>query len=257
MARKFTVFEKFGECFELLNEDDRRDFAYAITSYGMLGEEVELPYPFDAMFALVKEDIDNSIRASENGGKGGRPKSKNTVSEDEKPVVYEKPKTNPSQSKPSHTSTSQEIDGCSTDVEQLVGQEPDAASQGSPPYDEIIAYLNVKTGRKFSPGNKATRKHIHARWEEGYRLDDFKAAIDNQCREWLGNDMGKYLRPETLFCSKHFDSYVNNVPRKHEDKTSASPPLQQAIMSCPECGGSSWSLGGGRYECPRCGEWST
>ena len=33
--------------------------------------------------------------------------------------------------------------------------------------------------------------------------------IDKKCNEWLGTDMEKYLRPETLFGTK-FESYLNS-----------------------------------------------
>lgn len=77
------------------------------------------------------------------------------------------------------------------------------------PYKEIIAYLNNKTGRDYKPAAAKNKKPIHARWQEGYRLQDFKKVIDNKCFSW-GNDpkMSQYLRPETIFGPK-FDGYLN------------------------------------------------
>lgn len=77
------------------------------------------------------------------------------------------------------------------------------------PYKEIIAYLNEKTGRDYKPAAAKNKKPIHARWQEGYRLQDFKKVIDNKCFSW-GNDpkMSQYLRPETIFGPK-FDGYLN------------------------------------------------
>lgn len=77
------------------------------------------------------------------------------------------------------------------------------------PYKEIIAYLNEKTGRDYKPVAAKNKKPIHARWQEGYRLQDFKKVIDNKCFSW-GNDpkMSQYLRPETIFGPK-FDGYLN------------------------------------------------
>ena len=43
---------------------------------------------------------------------------------------------------------------------------------------------------------------------EKFTVDDFKTVIDKKSREWLGTDMEKYLRPETLFGTK-FESYLN------------------------------------------------
>lgn len=80
------------------------------------------------------------------------------------------------------------------------------------PYQEIIAYLNQKADRKYKHTTPKTKQLIKARWNEGFQLEDFKAAIDNQVREWLNDSkMDKYLRPETLFGTK-FESYLNNGP---------------------------------------------
>ena len=74
---------------------------------------------------------------------------------------------------------------------------------------EIISYLNAKTGKRFNAATKTTIGHINARIGEGATLEDFKAAIDNQVREWMGTKDEKYLRPATLFNSDKFDGYVN------------------------------------------------
>ena len=85
MADSFTWFEKFGEVCSKLSGEDRKEFVYAIAMYGMYGEEVELPYPLDALFASVKDDVDNSKSARKSGSKGGRPK----VSDNQKRGVSE------------------------------------------------------------------------------------------------------------------------------------------------------------------------
>lgn len=78
-------------------------------------------------------------------------------------------------------------------------------------YSSVIDYLNEKTERtgkeKYSSTSTKTQKLIKARLREKYELEDFKTVIDKKCKEWLGTDMEKYLRPETLFGSK-FESYL-------------------------------------------------
>ncbi|ARF66698.1 conserved phage C-terminal domain-containing protein [Paenibacillus larvae] len=76
------------------------------------------------------------------------------------------------------------------------------------PFQEIINYLNQKAGTKYRANSKATQKHIQARWNEKFTLDDFKTVIDKKVEEWSGSSMEQYLRPETLFGSK-FESYLN------------------------------------------------
>lgn len=81
-------------------------------------------------------------------------------------------------------------------------------SPTSYPFQEVIEYLNLRTGKKFKAGSKANQKHIKARFSEGFTLEDFKRVIDLKCEEWSGSQMETYLRPETLFGNK-FDSYLN------------------------------------------------
>ena len=81
---------------------------------------------------------------------------------------------------------------------------------------EIIAYLNEKTGSSYKPTTQKTLSLIHAREEEGFTLEDFKAVIDHKQDQW-GNDpkMRQYLRPETLFGTK-FEGYLNDARRTQE-----------------------------------------
>lgn len=83
------------------------------------------------------------------------------------------------------------------------------------PYSEIISYLNEKTGRSFRNVD-ANKKLIKARWNEGFKVEDFKTVIDNMVTNWSGklfNDVPaeNYLQPKTLFSNK-FDSYLNQIP---------------------------------------------
>jgi uncharacterized phage protein (TIGR02220 family) len=73
---------------------------------------------------------------------------------------------------------------------------------------DVVAYLNSKAGKSYKATSKMTQKHIKARLNEGYTLDDFKTVIDRKCRKWLGTKMEDYLRPETLFGTK-FEGYLN------------------------------------------------
>ena len=89
------------------------------------------------------------------------------------------------------------------------------------PYKEIIDYLNKKVGAHYKPSSKANQRLIKARWNEGYRLQDFKTVIDNKAFEWQNSDMWQYMRPTTLFKSK-FDDYLNanNLNRTKNKPTS-------------------------------------
>jgi len=87
------------------------------------------------------------------------------------------------------------------------------------PYSEIISYLNEKTGRSFRT-TEAHKRFIKARWNEDYKLDDFKRVVDNKVADWTGKTINgqpaeKYLQPSTLFGTK-FDNYLNQAPMRQE-----------------------------------------
>ena len=77
-------------------------------------------------------------------------------------------------------------------------------------YKEIINYLNMILDSNYKYTTKKTQDCIKARLNEGFTVDDFKTVIDKKAKEWLGTDMEKYLRPETLFGNK-FEGYLNQT----------------------------------------------
>lgn len=80
------------------------------------------------------------------------------------------------------------------------------------PYQEVVNYLNQKTGKNFKASSTVTQRHIKARFADGYTLDDFKRVIDTKTTQWLKDKkMAGYLRPNTLFGAK-FESYLNEQP---------------------------------------------
>jgi uncharacterized phage protein (TIGR02220 family) len=88
--------------------------------------------------------------------------------------------------------------------------EPESKPEEEPvPYIAILSFLNETAGTKYRLTEKH-KKHIHARYCEGYTFDDFKTVIKKKAAEWLETDQAKYLRPETLFGTK-FDGYLNQL----------------------------------------------
>ena len=74
--------------------------------------------------------------------------------------------------------------------------------------DEVIDYLNSKTGSSYRHSNSA-RKHILGRLNEGFTVQDCKDVIDKKCMDWKGTDYEKYLVPDTLFRPSNFEKYLN------------------------------------------------
>lgn len=76
------------------------------------------------------------------------------------------------------------------------------------PYVAILDYLNKRADTKYRASSKDTQKFIRARWNDGYRLEDFFRVIDTKVKEWkFDSKMAPYLRPSTLFGTK-FESYL-------------------------------------------------
>jgi uncharacterized phage protein (TIGR02220 family) len=95
------------------------------------------------------------------------------------------------------------------------------------PVKEIVDYLNTRCKTNYNPKTDYTQRLIKARWNEGYRFDDFKAVIDTKASQWLTDPkMIRYLRPATLFASSKFDGYLNEARQK-------TATIKQI---CPTCG---------------------
>lgn len=90
------------------------------------------------------------------------------------------------------------------------------------PYKEIIDCLNNLAKTNYRHTNQVTKDKIKARWNDGFRLNDFETVIKNKCSEWMGTDMEKYLRPKTLFGS-NFESYLNQKVSKEKSNTDKVP----------------------------------
>lgn len=93
---------------------------------------------------------------------------------------------------------------------------PKESSDFSEDVKEIIDFLNLTAGTHYKYNAKSTTKHIRARLAEGFTVDDFKTVISKMYNVWKNTDMFQYYRPETLFNSEKFESYLNRT-----DKTEA------------------------------------
>lgn len=74
----------------------------------------------------------------------------------------------------------------------------------------IISHLNEKAGTHYRSTTPSTVRLLHRllTGEQPFTVQDCITVIDKKCAEWIGSDMEKYLRPETLFGGK-FESYLN------------------------------------------------
>lgn len=80
----------------------------------------------------------------------------------------------------------------------------------------IIGALNSFCNTKYRHTTEKTRRLIRARLKEGFSEEDFWTVIKKKSAQWMGTDMEKFLRPETLFGTK-FESYLNEHARENEE----------------------------------------
>ncbi|MEH3000211.1 conserved phage C-terminal domain-containing protein [Bacillus pumilus] len=98
------------------------------------------------------------------------------------------------------------------------------------PFKLIVDLLNKVTGKSFRHTSAATQRLIKARWNDGFRFEDFKTVILTKTNQWLKDDkMNKYLQPTTLFGTK-FEGYLNEgagVLKNAEHQISGSGTLKR------------------------------
>jgi uncharacterized phage protein (TIGR02220 family) len=85
------------------------------------------------------------------------------------------------------------------------------------PYGEIIDDLNRKGGFRYQICD-AAKRHINARFSEGYTIEDFFKVHTIKITEWKGTKDAKYIRPETLYGNK-FQGYLNQPMPGEESGT--------------------------------------
>jgi uncharacterized phage protein (TIGR02220 family) len=80
---------------------------------------------------------------------------------------------------------------------------------------EILEYLNQKGDRKF-PANSTNLSFISARLADGEKPELLRQIIDIKVWAWKNDyNMKKFIRPETLFGTKKFQSYKQEVMDVH------------------------------------------
>lgn len=199
MKENFLLKRAQQDVFEGLSNEDAGKLIKGIFKYVNTGES-DLESYLKVIFIPIKNDIDKNeeayIKRCEinkiNGSKGGAPKGNKNA---------KKAKTTQNNQMVSKTTQNNMIDHNHISYITI--------------HNNIINYLNNKLNTKYKSNTKSTKEKINARLNEGYVLDDFIAVIDKKTNEWLGTEMEKYLRPETLFGNK-FESYLNQKETKKQ-----------------------------------------
>ena len=207
MRDSVVFYRSFYEAIKRLPAEQFKASALAILEYGLDGKEPDTDGIERTVFCMAKPQIDANNRRYENGTKGGRPKTK----------------TNQTGTEANLDETKVEPNVKVKDKDNVNDKDNNnMSSRTSPdrpvyPYKDVIDYLNLKAGTSFRSTSKDTQKHIRARFDEGYTLEDFKRVIDVKVSQWgkeprTGEkDMRAYLRPSTLFGTK-FEGYLQEKP---------------------------------------------
>ena len=236
-----VIYDNQIDALEMMEAEDFKKAVLAMARYAMKGELPEVSGIAGVFFQMAKPAIDSNNQKYENGKKGGnvsgqvrtKPnQAEPNVNQNEANVKQNEPNTNQTEPNVNQTSSKCKLlnvngellnDNCEllndngelkNEKGELLKDNKNTLSDKSDhartyPYAEVISYLNQKAGTAFKVNSKDTRKHIKARIDEGFTVEDFKAVIDRKVTEWGNNpEMAQYLRPSTLFGTK-FESYLN------------------------------------------------
>lgn len=77
----------------------------------------------------------------------------------------------------------------------------------------VLTHLNQISGSRYQK-SKTSLENIRVRLREGYSVADLQLVIDLKHEHWHENDeQYQYMRPETLFGPKKFESYLQSATR--------------------------------------------
>ena len=75
--QSFVFYDSFYKAMSYLNDKEKIQYIEAICNYSLFDITIDMDLKIEAMFALIKPQIDANIKKRENGKKGGRPRSIN------------------------------------------------------------------------------------------------------------------------------------------------------------------------------------
>ena len=210
----FLLYTDYLEHIQDLSLEQIGSLFIAIMKYQKEEELPELDAVTKMAFNFIRSQLDKdnekyvetSERRREAGKLGGRPKANAFDKNQEKAKKANgfSEKQTKAKKPDNDNEDDNENDNDNTDNVPL----PQVESRPAYPYEDIIDYLNQKAGTHFRHSSADTKKHIKARFNDGFTLEDFKTVIDKKSKEWKGTDMEKFLRPATLFGTK-FEGYLN------------------------------------------------
>ena len=188
--------------FEELTKDQIADLMIGVVAYAD-GADVklngELKIPLKLLKKQMDRDQDKWIKKCEKNSENAR-------------KGWEQRHANACERLQTHAMDADTDTETVTDTEKdtyILSGKPDEPPEEKIPFKEIIDYLNEQCKTNYRHTAETNRKHIRARWNDKYTVEDFKTVIDNKIEQWYEDDnMCRFLRPETLFGTK-FEGYLN------------------------------------------------
>ena len=217
MRDSFVLYTEYMAQIELLNMEQRGELLTAIMNHALGRASPELDAVTSMAFSFIRSRMDRdgekyekTVEARKEAGKmGGRPKANGFSEKQTKAKKANGFSENQTKAKkPVYDPDNDPDSDCDNDKNNM--SPPTSGGRPAYQYAEIVDYLNQKAGTRYKHSSEDTRKHIRARVNDGYTLDDFKTVIDRKVKEWKGTEWEKFLRPSTLFGSK-FEGYLNQM----------------------------------------------
>lgn len=210
-----VIHDDFWAAAQAMPEKQRAPFIYAIVEYRFTGKEPQGSPAWLPTFLVLKGRLDMGDEKSERARKaanarwGNRPGNGDAVA-DAAARAQDDAQARAGAYADADADAHADASSCGN---AEVEDEVEYIENPLIPFSEIVHALNDAAGTRYRASSAKTRRLIHARWAEGYRLPDFLAVIDTMAAEWKGDPkMAKYLRPSTLFSPK-FEDYVNRSPK--------------------------------------------
>ena len=199
----FVFYEDMEQAIETLPEELQPACYKALVRYGLYGEEPEKGTIVYTLFIAFRSRMDLNNKKYIKGNKGGRPRKDGFEEENHsEDMVFNEETIDEVRFSDNDNEYDNDNDNKKENIKEKRNED----------ISSVVSYLNDRASTHYRSSSRNTRSHINARLEDGFTLEDFKQVIDTKCDEWLGTDMAKYLRPDTLFGTK-FESYLNQKPR--------------------------------------------
>ena len=230
----FTIYEEYIDLITLLpNREEQGELLLAICNYMFFDEEPTLNDAQMKIFRNLKRPLDKSKQQSKR--RNNQKPNENQKETNKKPNKNQKetgrkPQENTSKMSMSNVNVKEDRDIRGMGEEEKEEKDTDDTSLLAEISKKVISHLNEKTGSKYRSNTKSTLKHINARLNDGYKLDDFIVVIDKKSKEWKETEFEKYLCPETLFGTK-FEKYLNQKVLELKQKENIPDWFDKEIKS--------------------------